>query len=182
MLFDFTAPLFADSDEKTLLKNGEVVSEETVYVVDDKGKNIPIVIQEVFQSEEDKLLSENENRQTRGWEQEHEIGEKKTYIVRISNEAMGLPSFVTGAPITSAAKKKAGKIVAKVIGKKIGYNFVPGLNVISWVVGGFAFINGVAGNKGIKVRVSLVYDSTYVYEGGMYFYGWDIDDLTIKTY
>lgn len=58
------------------------------------------------------------------------VGDKRTYTVKISNEAMGLPSGVAST-IGLASGTKAVKIAADAIAKKLGSKFLPGLNIIS---------------------------------------------------
>ena len=58
------------------------------------------------------------------------VGDKRTYTVKISNEAMGLPSGVVST-IGIASGTKAAKIAADAIAKKLGSKFLPGLNIIS---------------------------------------------------
>lgn len=93
----------------------------------DDGKLIPIEIEESLENISDNTLFINSLKP------KAKIGSKKSYTIKISNEAMGLPSLAFGA-LSYAAKKKAAKLAAKAITKKLGTKFMPGLNLFSFIL------------------------------------------------
>lgn len=109
------------------------------------------------------------------------VGDKRTYTVKISNEAMGLPSGVAST-IGLASGTKAVKIAADAIAKKLGSKFLPGLNIVSRMLGTGALINGLTGKSGITLTIDLKYKTVYSYYTGNYEGGWYPVNLSVGRY
>ena len=109
------------------------------------------------------------------------VGDKRTYTVKISNEAMGLPSGVVST-IGIASGTKAVKIAADAIAKKLGSKFLPGINVVSTILGTGALINGLTGKSGITLTIDLEYKKVYSYYTGNYEGGWYPVNLSVGRY
>lgn len=109
------------------------------------------------------------------------VGDKRTYTVKISNEAMGLPSGVVSA-IGLASGTKAVKIATDAIAKKLGSKFLPGINVVSTILGTGALINGLTGKSGITLTIDLEYKKVYSYYTGNYKGGWYPVNLSVGRY
>ena len=111
----------------------------------------------------------------------YKIGETRTYSVKISNEAMGIPSLV-GAYIPNVAKKKAAEIAAKAITSKVGSSLIPGLNIASVILSSAAMANALTGKDGIKITVVMKYKRTFLNHVGYYVYGWGTSTISISRY
>lgn len=109
------------------------------------------------------------------------VGDKRTYTVKISNEAMGLPSGVVST-IGLASGTKAVKIATDAIAKKLGSKFLPGINVVSTILGTGALINGLTGKSGITLTIDLEYKKVYSYYTGNYEGGWYPVNLSVGRY
>lgn len=109
------------------------------------------------------------------------VNDKRTYTVKISNEAMGLPSGVANT-IGLASGTKAVKIAADAIAKKLGSKFLPGINVVSTILGTGALINGLTGKSGITLTIDLKYKEVYSYYTSNYEKGWYPVNLSVGRY
>lgn len=109
------------------------------------------------------------------------VGDKRTYTVKISNEAMWLPSGVAST-ISLASGTKAVKIATDAIAKKLGSKFLPGINVVSTILGTGALINGLTGKSGITLTIDLEYKKVYSYYTGNYEKGWYPVNLSVGRY
>ena len=109
------------------------------------------------------------------------VGDKRTYTVKFSNEAMGLPSGVAST-IGLESGTKAVKIAADAIAKKLGSKFLPGINVVSTILGTGALINGLTGKSGITLTIDLEYKKVYSYYTGNYEKGWYPVNLSVGRY
>jgi len=111
------------------------------------------------------------------------IGEKRTHIIRISNDDSGFPSLALGVPLTSAMKTKIAKVVGTKLSERLGFNFIPGLNVVSWLLASAAFVNSkYAGNNGFTITTTSVYSSYYSHREGYTIEGWDLSNVSLGTY
>lgn len=154
-------------------------NEETIQVDDGEGNVVYVTIVENIYRPVGNADS------TRDLTPTEEIGEKRTYTIRISNEAMGVPSIITGGVATLlelGVAKKAAEIVANAVAAKIGANLLPGINIVSWLLSVVAFYNGRCGNKGIEVNVDFVYKGFFWHREDRYVYGWYHDGVSVSTY
>ena len=108
------------------------------------------------------------------------VNDKRTYTVKISNEAMGL-LYGVASTISLASGTKATKITADAIEKKLGSKFLPGLNFASWILGTGALINGLTGKSGITLTIDLEYKKVYTYYTGNYETGWYPVNLSVGS-
>lgn len=161
-------------DEKTISKR-VFTNTDVVYVDDGEGTTVPVEITET-------IYYNNSNQgMLKSMSPTAKVGETRSYTVKISNEAMGIPS-VAGGALTLAAKKKAVKILKNAIVKKLGSNFLPGVNFISWALSAAALANALTGKNGIAITVGLKYKRTYIHKEGYYVYGWSPTSLSVKRY
>lgn len=141
------------------------INEEVLYVDDGEGNRVKVIVEETVYTPIGRA----------------KVGETRTYSVKISNEAMGLPSIAGGA-ISLAAKKKAAQMAANAIAAKVGSNFVPGLNVVSYILGAAAWANAVTGKAGITITVNMKYTETYMHNEGYAMGGWNLTRVSISRY
>nr|WP_298571812.1 hypothetical protein [uncultured Mogibacterium sp.] len=163
------------SESLTINNKRTNVNTDVVYVDDEEGNIVPVEITETI------YYNGNSGIVPMDFSPKAKVGERRTYTVKISNEAMGVPSLV-GGTLSFAAKKKAVKVLAKAIAKKLGSSFIPGLNFVSWALGVAAFANAVSGKAGISVTVGLKYTRTYLHKEGYYVYGWSPTSLSVRRY
>lgn len=97
---------------ESLIINNErtKVNTDVVYVDVEEGNIVPVEITETI------YYNGNSGIVPMDFSPKAKVGERRTYTVKISNEAMGVPSLVVGT-LSLAAKKKAVKILAKAIEK-----------------------------------------------------------------
>ncbi len=164
-----------DSKNLAMLNKKTMTNTDTVYVDDGEGNIVPVEITETIYYRADTGIV------PRDFSPKAKVGERRTYTVKISNEAMGAPSLV-GGTLSFVAKKKAAQILAKAIAEKLGSGFIPGLNFVSWALGVAAFANAVSGKSGILITVGLKYTSTYLHKDGYYAYGWSATSLSVRRY
>lgn len=165
------------------IPNGFVlIDEETTLVDDGEGNMVEVTIEEYGKPGSESSLNREQNERQRGYIKEYEVGTEKYFVFKISNNAIGFPSLAVGTPLTSAMKKAIANIVKEKLGEKLASQFIPGLNIVSWVLAAIAFGNSVAGNNGFKVSVDCVYRETYLHKEGYYMYGWDITDCSFGVY
>lgn len=165
----------ADSENLAISNEKTMTNTDTVYVDDGEGNIVPVEITETIYYRADTDIVPMDFSPTA------KVGERRTYTVRISNEAMGAPSLV-GGMLSLVAKRKAAEILANAIAKKLGSSFLPGLNFVSWVLGVAAFANAVSGKSGISITMGLKYTSTYLHKDGYYVYGWSPTSLSVSRY
>lgn len=154
-------------------------NEETIQVDDGEGNTVDVTIIENIYS------STSGNIAVQGLTPTEELGTRKTYTIRISNEAIGAPSFIVGGVDTLlklGVANKAATIVANAITKKLGANFIPGVNIASWLLGAAAFVNGLCGNKGIAVNLELEYRGIFWHREDRYTYGWYPNGVSVNPY
>lgn len=102
---------------KELSQNTQVID-----VTDENGITLAVEVTEnIYYTNTKDLMTYSSNPK---------VNDKRTYTVKISNEAMGLLSGVAGT-ISLASGTKAVKIAADAIAKKLRSKFLPGLNIIS---------------------------------------------------
>ena len=94
---------------------------------------------------------------------------------------MGLPLYASGS-LSALAKKKAAKAISAAITKKLGANFIPGLNFVSWILNTVAIANAVAGNKGLEVTIDMKYTEINMHKDGYSVRGWSAVGISIDTY
>lgn len=166
-----TVPAFAtepvQSNQQAEIPEGFVLFDSETSLVDDGTGNLVEVTVEEYRS----LVVPFST-----------VGEKRYYTFNISNNALGIASITAGAPLTKAVRQKIANIVAQKLGEKIGANFIPGLNVVSWILGTIGTINACFGNNGFRITVSVVYTEIFENKEGVYHRGWDLSDLTLSTY
>lgn len=150
-----------------------LVNTEVFTVEDEQGNEFEIILEE---------YEEDSNIQSRSFVKEHPIGTKKSYVFKISNAALGIPSIIEGAPISEAIKKKMADILTDKLGEKIGASLIPGLKIASWMALAVGGINEVAGNDGFAFTVDSIYSEYFSQREGYYLYGWDLVKLSVKTY
>lgn len=163
------------SENFTINKERTKVNTDVVYVDDEDGNIVSVEITETIYDAVTSGIVPLDFSPTA------KVGERRTYTVKISNEAMGVPSLA-GGTLSLAAKKKAANILAKAVAKKLGSSFIPGLNFVSWALGAAAFANAVSGKSGISITVGLEYTRTYLHKEGYYLYGWSPNSLSVRRY
>ena len=166
------------------IPEGMVLLATDVSIVDDgEGHRGEVTIHEYGKPGSTSVLEQGQNGiKPRSMYPEYEVGYEKYFTFQISNEAIGLPSFVAGTPLTSAMKSAISKIVKEKLGEKLAASFIPGLNIASWVLAAIALTNGLCGNKGFQVVVDCVYSETYLHGQGYSLYGWDIKECSFGVY
>lgn len=183
MLLSFGTGAFADAYNN--VKRGHIIATnvEEMYVDDGEGNQVKVTITENIYSESTNEFEDNNGGEISpmGMYPDYPVGTMRTYTVDISNEVMGLPSIIGGG-ISLAAKQKAAQAAAAAISAKVGSNFIPGLNVVSYILGVAAWANATTGSSGISITVDLIYARVYYNKGGYYVYGWDIDHVGIARY
>jgi hypothetical protein len=150
-----------------------LVNTEVFMVEDDQGNEFEVILEE---------YEEEYGVQSRGMIKEYPIGTRRSYVFKISNTALEIPTFAQGAPISAAAKKKAMSILTTKLGEKLGSSIIPGLNVASWVALGVGLMNDLVGNNGFEFSIGAIYSEDYYNKDGYYVYGWDLDDFSVRTY
>lgn len=150
-----------------------LVNTEVFMVEDEQGNEFEIILEEY--EEESKV-------QLRGMFKEYPIGTRKSYVFKISNAALGIPTIIEGAPISAAVKKKIENILVDKLGQKIGASLIPGLKIASWVALAIGGINEVAGNDGFEFTIDATYSEYYSHKEGYFLYGWDLDGFSVSTY
>ena len=152
-----------------------ITSTDVFYVDDGEGNMVPVEITETI------YYTDLNQGVLKSMSPTAKVGETRSYTVKISNTAMGIPS-VAGGALTYAAKKKAVKILKNAIVKKLGSNFLPGVNFVSWALSAAALANALTGKNGIAITVGLKYKRTYLHKEGYYVYGWSPTSLSVKRY
>lgn len=148
---------------------------DTVYVEED-GETIAVQVIEEIQVE-----NPSKGYRPMDFSPKHRVGETRNYSFKISNSDLGLPSFSISV-LSSAARTKAAKIVAKAIAKRLGASFLPGINIVSTILSGIAWVNDRTGKNGIELKVSLKYTERYYRRDGYYIYGWNITKVSLGRY
>lgn len=176
LLCPILQPCLSIASQPTKAKqNLAIEQKDVVYVDDGDGNRIPVEIIETIYISSDKSITAND------YSPKRKIGERRTYSVKISNNDMGVPSAVGGA-LSLAAKRKAAQIAGKAIAAKLGSNFIPGVNFVSWALGTAALINAYTGKSGIIITVNSKYVKSYYHKGGYYVYGWSPTSISIRRY
>jgi hypothetical protein len=150
----------------------------TVYVDDYEGNMIPV---EVTVETKDIFLEEGTSLMLYSTTPKHRIGETRKATAYISNTDMGLPSFGASA-LSYAAKKKAAKLAAKAIAKKLGTQFLPGVGVVSFLLSGFAIINDYSGKNGVVFTLYLRYTRAKSNKDEYFTYDWSPYKVTMARY
>lgn len=176
MFFRMSLDILAYSNMNVINDKKCVVNEETIYIDDEDGNKIPVTITETIYVDPN-----NTEISPMDLTPKYKIGETRTYSVKISNEAMGIPSLV-GAYIPNVAKKKAAEIAAKAITSKVGSSLIPGLNIASVILSSAAMANALTGKDGIKITVVMKYKRMFLNHGGYYVYGWGTSTISISRY
>jgi len=165
----------------TIPKNSETrvkANEEVLYVDDGEGNLMKVLIIEYKDNN-----SKVKNPITRGIFPDYKVGTRRSYDVKVSNQALGAPSAGAGVvALTTAMKKKAVNAAAAAIAKKVGSKFIPGLGVASTILGLVSWGNGQLGYTGFEFTIDLVYSSVYLHKEGHDMYGWDITSASVDTY
>lgn len=116
-----------------------------------------------------------------GYSPKVKVGTVKTFKVRISNASLGLPNFMKEG-ITKTQKKKFIKAASKAIIKKMGANFLPGINFATWLLAAVGIVNGSVNNQGFEIGCKMKYSKTYLHKEGFYLYGWQPISAYMKGY
>ena len=110
---------------------------------------------------------------------EYDAGETRKYEIKISNSVVGIPSLV-GSTVSLAGKTATAQAVAEAVTKKLGENFIPGLNLVAWILATAAFVNEFAfGNSGFLVTITLEYVEMYWHREDITAYSWRPDSLSL---
>lgn len=109
------------------------------------------------------------------------VGATKSFSVKVSNSTMGLPSLA-GTPLTAAAKKVLKEKTKQKIVAVVGSKFVPGLNIATWVVAAFAYINEKTGKSGVEIYGTMIYRKHESQKEGTITYGWDVKSIKARRY
>lgn len=109
---------------------------------------------------------------------EHDLG----YIWYLNFKVKNSQIIAGSKTWNAATKAKVGKAIAKRIAEKVGYKFLPGVNILVTVLDAMATVNLVAGNEGFHVTGKLEYDRYYYHKDGYFVYGWKIHNLNVETY
>lgn len=152
-------------------------NEETIQVDDGEGNLVDVTIIE-------NIYSSNKNAVTQSLTPTEELGERRSYTIRISNLAMGAPGVVTGVSTLAELKvaEKAAEIVSKAVAAKLGANFLPGVNIASWLLTIVSFVNAACGYNGIEVEIELEYKGIFWHRENRYTYGWYPDGVNVCAY
>ncbi|MHB0740382.1 hypothetical protein [Peptostreptococcus stomatis] len=175
--FNETGDNFKDLDLDNTYANSKYET-TTVYVDDDEGNMIPV---EVTVETKDIFLEEGTSLMLYSTTPKHRIGETRKATAYVSNTDMGVPSFGATA-LSYAAKKKAAKLAAKAIAKKLGAQFLPGVGVVSFLLSGFALINDYTGKKGVVFTLYLRYTRAKSNKDEYFTYGWSPYRVTMARY
>lgn len=188
----FAATPVAISENSVILNSGATNEREgmvligtEVSVVDDgEGHEIEMTIKEYGEPGDVSLLEQSQSdvKLMSGYIPDYEVGHRRSFEFTISNDAIGFPSLAAGTPLTSKMKKAIAKAIAKKMSEKVAAQFIPGVNVASWVLAAIAYGNSKAGNDGFEVVIDCIYAETYLHKEGYYMYGWDIEDCTFGVY
>ncbi len=95
-----------DSENLAMLNEKTMTNTDTVYVDDGEGNIVPVEITETIHYGADTGIV------PMAFSPKAKVGERRTYTVKISNEAMGVPSLV-GGTLNYAAKKRLHKFWKK---------------------------------------------------------------------
>lgn len=169
-----------DVDDDMVLVNSEVF-----IVEDEEGNEHEVILEEYVHKddlEEYKSKKDSKGIRLDSLIPEYEVGTRKTYVFRISNEALALGGTSVGVPLSSATKDKIVKILAKKLGEKIGKSILPGIAIAGWLASMIGGINAVLGNDGFEISITVEYSSTFIHSQGYYVYGWDLVDFDLSTY
>lgn len=164
------APAFASSQ----FTDSYVSDEEVIYVDDGSGNIVAVTITE-------RTYAKHGGRYRLMASSSPQVRDVKTISVKISNTVLGAPSAV-GSVLSAAAKKTLAKTAANAIAAKLGANFLPGVNLVSTILGSVAFINACFGNNGFEVTVVQEYCETYMHKEGYYIRGWSPKSVSLSTY
>ena len=156
----------------------KITNKEIIYVEAEKGVVVPVEVTETTYSL-DRGFSRL--RSITRYSKSPKIGEHRTYKIKISNEVMGLPLYACGS-LSALAKRKAAKAISAAITKKLGANFIPGLNLVSWILNTVAIANAAAGNKGLEVTIDMKYTEINMHKDGYSVRGWSAEGISIGTY
>lgn len=66
------------------------------------------------------------------------------------------------------------QIAAKAIAAKSGSNFIPGLNLASWILSAIALANAKSGKLGIQLTAGSKYTETYLHKESYSIYASDL--------
>ncbi|ESL02785.1 hypothetical protein GCWU000282_01655 [Catonella morbi ATCC 51271] len=156
----------------------KITNTEIIYVEAEKGVIVPVEVTETIYTRDRGFSG---LRSITRYSNSPKIGEYRTYKIKVSNEVMGLPLYTSGS-LSALAKKKAAKAISAAITKKLGANFIPGLNFVSWILNTVAIANAVAGNKGLEVTIDMKYTEINMHKDGYSVRGWSAVGLSIDTY
>ncbi len=184
MSLTLCVPAFATNDGGDWAKENESTGysfagrkEEVLLVDDGKGNLVEVtIIEDSFapQSRQRFLMAKSSNQ----------IGDIKKLTFRISNEALGLPSVVTGLSTLTdlGVAREAAEITSKALVEKLGSSFIPAVNFVAWLLGAAAFYNGICGNRGIEVVITLEYRETYWHRENRTVQGWQQKSVSVQPY
>ena len=125
----------------------KITNKGIIYVEAEKGVVVPVEVTETTYSL-DRGFSRL--RSITRYSKSPKIGEHRTY----------------SGSLSALAKKKAAKAISAAITKKLGANFIPGLNLVSWILNTVAIANAAAGNKGLEVTIDMKYTEINMHKDG----------------
>ena len=184
MSLTLCVPAFATNDGGDWAKENESAgysfagrTEEVLLVDDGKGNLVEVTIIEdsfVSQSRQRFLMAKSGNQ----------IGDIKKLTFQISNEALGLPGVVSGASSIKdlGVARQAAEITSNAVSAKLGSSFIPTVNFVAWLLGVAAFVNGLCGNRGIEVIITLEYRETYWHRENCTVQGWQQKSVSVLPY
>lgn len=173
---------FAANENENVEYQKELVSTDIDYFIDEEtGNKYKLITEEYLETP----ISENEytegNATTRSLFPEYNIGSRKSWTFRVSNDELGGIGDL-GSTLSDRGKELLKQKMTQKVIASIGSSLLTGVNVASWIAIGLSTWNGYIGNNGFQAIVLGVYSSTYINGGGYYMYGWAIDEVRFSTY
>lgn len=168
-----------DGSARNIAEEKEIVAvnEEKMYIDDGSGNVVEVIVKETIFAP-----ATRGGATVYGLTPEYDVGETREYEIKIPNSVVGIPSVV-GSTVSLAGKTAIAQAVAEVVTKKLGENFIPGLNLVSWILMTASFLNDFAfGNSGFLVTITLEYVEMYWHREDITTYSWRPDSLSLGVY
>lgn len=159
--------------DNTIYKKPAVTKKEYVDVVDEQGNIITLLIEE-------NTYYPNGTVGLRA-ATTHEVGEIKTYNVRIANGDIGLLGG-SATTLSVALKNKLGTLAGKAIAQFIGTTIAGNLATIATITSAIVILNIISGKSGFNVSVTLKWTHFQHRIQGIDLYDWNLEKVKVTTY